>query len=159
MRPLTITQRFQASIAADGRKDQTEIKRLTETSEVGNYTINKLHARLNDFAAMTMAINLDLMSYLANWLIAQPWGSFDDDSDRRLADQLIDQSLTNCASLVAARNQLLEKYGVSLDDYERYNIDLPLLKNFIKRAEGKHDAELVDVMFSEIHGFFKGRYP
>jgi hypothetical protein len=155
---LTMSQRFRTAIAADGRNDQTEIKRLMETSDAGDYAINKLQARLTDFTAMTLAINLDLMSCQATWLLAQKCDGFDEGADPALAGKLLDQSLTNCASIVAARNQWLEKLGVSLEDFNNYNSAIPLLDEFIQRAEGKQDPALTADALDQIMDFFKGRY-
>lgn len=159
---LTMPQRFRACVAAFGRDDMEEVKRLEDTCDQGEYTIPKLSARMADFTIMTMNITLDLTNCLANWLLAQTLESNDFASDRAygVADRVIRQSLTECASIVAARNEWLESQGISLQDYDRFNSPVsPMLAELIKRSEGKQDPAITAAYLEIIQNYFKGRYP
>lgn len=159
---LTMPQRFRAAVSAYGRDDMQEVKRLEDTCGEGEYTIPKLSARMGDFTIMTMTITLDLMNCLANWLLAQTLENNDFASDRAydVADRVISQSLTECASIVTARNDWLESNGICLQDYDRFNSPAsPMLAELIKHSEGKQDPGLVASYLEAIESYFKGRYP
>ena len=157
---LTMNQRVLAAIAAEGRNDSAEVKRLAETSQERCFTINELNARVNDITVMTIAINLDLMSCLANWILAQSVLTFDESDSQSKANRVLEKSLTNCASIIAARNKWLDSLGICAEDYERFDTARnPMLDELIKRAEGKEDTEMTDLALKQFQSFFKDRYP
>lgn len=157
---LTMNQRVLAAIAAEGRNDSAEVKRLAETSPEGCFTINKLNARVNDITVMTLAINLDLMSCLADWILAQSVLTFDESDSQSKANRVLERSLTNCASIIAARNKWLDSFGISPEDYERFDAArAPLLDELINRAEGMEDPGITEVALNQFQSFFKDRYP
>lgn len=157
---LTMPQRFRACVAAFGRDDMQEVKRLEDTCDQGEYTIPKLSARMSDFTIITMTITLDLMNCLANWLLAQKLQELESPDSLDIANQLIKQSLTGCASIIEARNQWLKKQGITLDDYDRFNsAPPPMLAELIKRSEGKQDPAITAAYLTAIGDFFKNRYP
>ncbi|MCP5537543.1 MAG: hypothetical protein H7A51_15080 [Akkermansiaceae bacterium] len=159
---LTMRQRLRAAVAAFGRDDMEEVNRLAETSQEGEYTIDKLNARLSDFFTISMTINLDLMNCLAKWLLAQTLDNTDFASDRtfEVVDQVIRQSLTECASIIEARNTWLDTLGVSFEDFDRFNSPAsPMLVALTKRSEGKQDPCITATYLEQIQNYFKGRYP
>lgn len=153
-------QRFRAAISALGRDDTEELDRLTQTSGVGDYTINKLTARVADFTTMNITITLDLTNCLTDWLIAQKTETIRTPDSLEKADRIRDRARTECASIIIARNQWLKTQGISQDDFDRFNSSSsPMLTWFIDLSEGEQDPGLTASYLEAIEGYFKGLYP
>ena len=158
-RKLTEPQRVAAAIAAEGRADLAEVETLKSTSDAGVYRINCIQVRLNEVRAMAIAINLDLMSCFAEWLLAQGSG-FDDPDTIEKAERVTNHSLMKAASIVVARDQWIEDLGIDPGDYDNFDGSRnPMLDGFLKRAEGMDDPIYTDAAIEVICGFFKDRYP
>lgn len=137
-----------------------EVKRLEDTSDEGEYVIDKLSARMSDFNTMNMTITLDLMNCLTDWLSARIIERAGKPDCLEKSDRITHRSLTECASIIDARNQWLEKQGISLDDYDRFNSPAsPMLAELIKRSEGHQELAMTTDYLAAIESYFKNRYP
>ena len=117
---LTTAQRFRAAIAALSRNDQTEYQRLADQSPDGEYVINKLDARVNDFTTMTMAIRLDLLDCLTRWLLAERI-SADNQEAAPTYFSLTEQAFRKCDSIITARDRWLEALGISAETFATFD--------------------------------------
>ncbi|MDA7649420.1 hypothetical protein N8580_03700 [Akkermansiaceae bacterium] len=153
-------QRFAAAIAAIGRDDEKELNQLKSSSPDGEYVINKLSARINDFNFMSVVIRLTLHEQLGKWLLAQTIDGLIDPESRSVCDQVIKQSLEETASAIVARDSWLEKIGIPLGDFEAY--DAPqdgLIEELIKLSRGKENSDKVELYETCFTDFFQNRHP
>ncbi|MDB4142939.1 hypothetical protein N9733_05705 [Akkermansiaceae bacterium] len=157
---LSMPERFAAAIAAMGRGDQHEVDRLKASSPDGEYVINKLSARINDFNFLSVTIRLTLHEQLAKWLLAQTIDGLASEDDRSVCDKVFQQAFEETASVIKARDRWLEKIGISLEDFKAF--DAPqegLIDELIKRSKGKENPGKIELYETAFTDFFRSRHP
>lgn len=159
---LTTAQRFRAAIAALARNDETEYQKLESQSPDGEYVINKLSARVSDFATMAMAIRLDLLDCLCQWLLAERISADNPDAGATYF-ALTERAFLKCDSLITARDQWLESLGIPDAIFDAF--DAPptgglqgLVDDLIKRSKGHADPEETKVYFGGLSDWFRNRH-
>ena len=156
---LTVQERFAATVSAIGRNDEAEVERLKGSISQRSYRIGAISARINDLITFGLAVDLDLHQEMANWLLAHPFDGLNEESDKQICQQVIQISFKNAASVIVARDNCLEKLGISREEYDAFNQPKsPLLEDFIQRVQGEEDPDLVKEFEEGYTNFFENRY-
>lgn len=156
---LSTQQRVRATISAIGRGDENERRKLIDSSVTDEYSISKVSAIVSDINALSMAIRLSLLESLSEWLCAYVSTDQTNTGEATTRD-LIQKPLKNCASVIKARDQWLNDYGISHEDYEVYDAPISgVLQTFINASDGHACDEVTLRYFTEFKDYFKRRHP
>lgn len=160
---LTTAQRFRAAIAARARADDAEFKKLVSYSPDGEYVINKLSARVNDFTTAAFCIRIDLLACLSEWLLFHIILSGDPTEPKSYLSSM-KRVFQKCDSIITARNRWLESLGIPLETFEAYDgpieaIQQSLLKELITRSDGHADPDETEGFYQALSDWFKSRHP
>lgn len=156
---LPMHHRLAAAIAALGRGDKAEFERLKSSSKDGNYEIGKLSARINDLNVLSFVIRLSLYEEMTKWLLAQTI-SLENDEEKDTVLQVINESLTEAASIIAGRERLLADFGIAKDDFEAYDGPaVPMMQAFLEKSQGRENEKKTEEYYKLFSDYFRTRYP
>ncbi len=160
-RDLNISQRIRAAWQAQNRDDTSELEKLTNPADAGEYVIDRVSAVLFDLQVIGMAAQIDMLNcVISNLTEFMRLAKKNDPEDELKLLRQIDAESGNASAIAAALRELAEQIGLSPESIlESLSPIHPVLRSAIEHFADQAPRELTEEYRRVITSFLKRRHP
>lgn len=159
-RNLNISQRIRAAWTASLRGDDSELRRIENPNEAGEYEISRVTAALNDLNAVSMAAHLDILSAVTEHLVALIRLEHCEDPKKLHEINIEVSSYSKIPSQISnALNEVCSVIGLEEDSLLSPDSLPPIAKTLIERHRSNVSGDSVEEYSRILLDFLGMRHP